>query len=252
MKMKAPFLSAAIVAILAAHPASGQEQNVPLVNPDFSALDVGLAAFPDPDPEGFRVTEIDGWTAFTETMSGVAGDIALSNAAFTGIINPVGTNYFNLGSQSGEEAALIYLVHYQQLRGALPVGLRQTVTTHAVKPNVLYRLTVDVGNIQTDPVYDYDLGGFPGYAIQLVSGTTILAEDDNTLVVPEGEFVSAYIEFQYDPLNPAHVAVYGDQFEIRLLNLNQPIIPDGLPGPGVQVAREVDFDNVVLTAELLP
>ena len=36
----------------------------------------------------------------------------------------------------------------------------------------------------------FDLSGFPGYAVQLLAGGVVVAEDHNTLAgsIPEGEF----------------------------------------------------------------
>lgn len=233
-------LASAMVTALTAFPATAQESRVPVDNYRFDLVDVGLDVG---DPFPFVVGEPIGWEGFTETAPGVISPI-LAPGNVTGVIDPAGSDYFNPGTYN-QECALIYLPDAIQPVDASPVGLRQ-VTSTPLQTGVCYRLYVSVGNIQTDPDYDFDLGDFPGYATQLAIGDTILVEDNDTLIIGEGEFGQSVIEFE---ANPGH-HLLGQNIEIRLLNLNQPIVADGQAG--AEVAREVDFDNVWLTVETIP
>jgi len=125
----------------------------------------------------------------------------------------------------------------------VPGGFAQVLTDPAAKLKAgwTYTLTVEVGNALT---YDY-----PGYLVQLlaggtphtpgtgedytgpVTGGTLLAEDNNTVAVAEGEFVTVTLGYTYDP---AHSGLVGEPLQIKLL---------ALPGDG-----EIEFDNVRLNA----
>ncbi|MGZ0165093.1 MAG: hypothetical protein ACKVII_14315 [Planctomycetales bacterium] len=242
MKTAIRVAAATFVSSVALLSAQADEQKLPLINGGFSAEDVGLDVG---SPVPFAVINIDGWTPFTEDSPGVVNPV-INAGNFTGVIDPTGSSYFSPGPFY-REAALIYLVDAMQPAGALPVGLRQTVPTAQLHLGVKYRLYASIGNIRTDRDYAYDLGGFPGYAIQLAVGDTILAEDYNSLAIAEGHFEESVIEFRLNQDDPAHVALVGQPIEVRLLNLNLPVVADGLVG--AEFAREVDFDNVTLTFE---
>lgn len=233
-------LAVGTIAALTAIPAMAQESRVPVDNYRFDLVDVGLDAG---DPFPFVTGDPIGWEGFTETSPGIV-DLAVAPGNFTGVIDPAGSIYFNPGTYN-QECGLIFLSDASQPVDALPVGLRQ-ITSTTLQAGVRYRLYVSVGNIQTDPDYDFDLGGFPGYATQLAIGDTILVEDNDSLLIAEGEFAQSVIEFEAPPGHP----LLGQNIEIRLLNLNQPIVPDGQAG--AEVGREVDFDNVWLTVETIP
>lgn len=233
---------ATFVTTVALTTAQADEQKLALINGGFSAVDVGLDVG---SPVPFAVIDIDGWTPFTEDSPGVVNPV-INAGNFTGVIDPTGSSYFSPGPFY-RESALIYLVDALQPVGALPVGLRQTVPSATLKPRLRFRLYASIGNIRTDRDYAYDLGGFPGYAIQLAVGDTILVEDYNSLAIAEGHFEESVIEFQLNEDDPAHVALIGQEIEVRLLNLNLPVIADGLVG--AEFAREVDFDNITLTFE---
>ena len=116
-----------------------------------------------------------------------------------------------------------------------------------LKAGWTYTLKVEVGN-----AYWYDWGG---YKVQLlaggtphtpgdgsdytgpVTGGTLLAEDDSSLAVPDGTFMTSTVTYSYDPM---HAALVGEPLQIRLLAL----IPTEPTGDEV----EVEFDNVRLTA----
>jgi len=69
-----------------------------------------------------------------------------------------------------------------------------------------YTLTVAIGN-------PANIGGFPGYRVELWAGTALLAADDNSLTPAQGEFETSSILYVSPPGDP-HA---GQSLEIRLL-----------------------------------
>jgi hypothetical protein len=67
-----------------------------------------------------------------------------------------------------------------------------------------------------------------------VTGGTLLAEDNNTLSIPQGTFKTSVVTYAYDP---AQSSLLGQHLQIRLLAL-----------PGVVGGEETEFDNVRLDA----
>lgn len=157
-----------------------------------------------------------------------------------GVLNPTGTTFFPAGAPDGSNVALVFLSGDVGL-GA--VGIEQAVD-YSLRANTTYTLSVMVGNIASGsgnpPNTDFfNLAGFPGYAVQLLAGDTVVAEDRNTLAgsLGEGTFAESVVSLtvgeNHDNLNAT--------LSIRLLNLNQ---PGTVTAPGI----EVDFDAVRLTA----
>jgi len=119
---------------------------------------------------------------------------------------------------------------YQDFATGVAQGIAQVLgATFAADTE--YELTVEVGNS-----WDYY---FSGYAVQLLAGGTVIAEDDNTLHPHWGEWATSTVLYSYDA---AHGSLVGDPLEIRLLNL-------GLDPEGGKMNVEVEFDDVRLTAE---
>jgi Ca2+-binding RTX toxin-like protein len=117
--------------------------------------------------------------------------------------------------------------------GSGVIGLSQTLNA-TLTTSTRYILQVEVGNIADgNPNDAVDLDGFPGYRVELLAGGTVLAADDNTLAIAEGEFKTSTVTF----IAPNDAPNLGSALEIRLLNLIQ--------GAGL----EVDFDDVRLIAE---
>lgn len=117
-----------------------------------------------------------------------------------------------------------------------------------LQPFTEYTLTVAVGNIGSGTSLNgtpYDLSEFPGYRVELFAGTTPLAQDDNSLTIPEYEFATSTVTFT---TGATHVA-FGEALGIRLVNLNE--IPEGF-NEETSPDLEVDFDDVVLTATAVP
>lgn len=198
---------------------------VPIVNPGFEANFAADGTFPVMVPQGWQL--VDPGSAIDQTVDAV------------GVINPTGTTFFSVGVPEGRNAALIFLAD----PASTPVGLRQVLTS-TLQPRTTYELRVEVGNIASGtalPPFDvygfFDLDGFPGYAVQLRAGAQVLAEDDDSLTIPEGQFATSIVRFT----TGAAPAQSGQPLEIRLMNLDR-------VGTAEEPGIEVDFDAVVLTA----
>jgi len=213
-------------------------------NPGFEALylgsnlppeyggDVPAGAFPTgPAPAG--------WEIYYEGGTPIGG-------AFIGVLNP-GTAadhapnpaFFPDGAPEGDNAALLYM---SGDTGDDEFGLTQQLGA-TLEADTHYTLSVAVGNIASgaglvEPFTSFfDLGGFPGYRVQLLAGGVVLAEDAGTLAPDEGAFETSHVELTTGS-DPEQV----DQpLVIRLVNRNQP------DEPGVS-GLEVDFDDVQLDA----
>ncbi len=201
---------------------------VPIANPGFEADFAADGTFP--------VGDVADWPAYDPLgLLGQPGN-------FTGVVNPTGTSFFNFDdAPEGRNAALLFL---EGTIGQGPIGIRQQLDA-VVEPGTIYTLTAEVGNIASGtglPPFDsfgfYNLDGFPGYSIQLVANGVVLAEDDDSLLIPEGEFRTATCSVTIGADHP----LLGVPLEIRLINLNR---EDGPDAPGI----EVDFDDIRLEAE---
>lgn len=171
--------------------------------------------------------------------------------AFIGILNPGVmaeeplATYFPEGAPEGDNVALTFLDGHQ---GGVEFGIQQTLTA-TLELRTRYTLTVDVGNIATGVSVvqpyasfgNFDLRGFPGYRIELLAGTTLLASDDDSLDPGEGEFLTSSFDVV---IGNSHADV-NQPLTIRLINLNQEDIDDPI------IDLEVDFDNVRLDASPL-
>ena len=128
-------------------------------------------------------------------------------------------------------------------------GLRQELS-ETRQTDTTYTLSVAVGNIATGfsvfgrNLIEFNLDGFPGYRIDLLGGTTVLASDNNSLaslgnVIPEAEFRTSVLAFDSTGVD---AALIGQVLSINLVNLN--LIDPDFSG----AYREVDFDDVSLDA----
>jgi hypothetical protein len=152
-----------------------------------------------------------------------------------GVLKPAGTQlYGGTGAPEGSNVALIFLWPQSGADYNQPVGLQQTLGA-TLQSFTRYTLTVQVGNIAVDGAAAFNLNGFPGYRVELLAGTTLLAQDNNTLTPGEGQFARSSVEYTTDDL------VEGGSLVIRLLNLNA-------PDSGI----EVNYDDVQLTATVIP
>jgi hypothetical protein len=191
-------------------------------------LTINNAGFEDPilaDNE-FSLNEIPGWQVYDP--SDLIPDFGTTdpNVSGYGTFNPP-TFIYPKEAPEGNHVSYLYLI---EPPGSGIVGIGQTLTS-AIAANTTYQLQVDIGNAQAYEDFP-ELAGFPGYAVQLLAGGTVIAEDFNTRAIAEGSFATSTLSYTAftDDLN------LGQSLEIRLLNLLQ---SEGL---------EVDFDNVRLAA----
>ncbi|MGD9688129.1 MAG: hypothetical protein AB7V47_00120 [Phycisphaerales bacterium] len=215
-------------AVVACTASAAHAQSIPVVNHGFEA---NFAA-----PNSFPVLIPAGWQLFDP------GTIVEFSVDAVGVLNPTNSTYFPAGAPEGSNVALIYL---DGDRGTTPVGLQQTVDA-VLESGATYTLAVQVGNIASGvgaPPFDFffDLDGFPGYAVQLLAGGEVIAEDHNSMGVgaariPEGEFRLSTVTFTPEAGHPR----VGQALGVRLMNLN---MIDAPQNPGI----EVDFDDVQLT-----
>lgn len=181
------------------------------------------------------------WTAYYASGGPIGGE-------FLGVLNPgtaadyVGSGAmpcFPGGAPEGDNMALLFT---SGDGGGDEYGITQQLAAD-LEPDMVYALTVAVGNIQSCeglvPPYQnfFDLNGFPSYRVQLIADGVVLAEDIGVLTPGEGLVETATVIYQSGsgPIPP------GQTLEIRLINRNTPDLPgvDGL---------EVDFDDVQLDA----
>lgn len=160
---------------------------------------------------------------------------------FTGTLLPNGTDFFNSVAPEGDRGALLF---DRSRRDEGEYGYVQTLSD-TLQANTRYTLSVAVGNIASGNAESgefFDLSGFPGYRIDLLGGRDVIAQDLNSLVIAEGEFLISENIFETGSAN----AEIGQALGIRLVNLN--VTPGGL---GSIPDLEVDFDDVNLDATAL-
>jgi hypothetical protein len=150
------------------------------------------------------------------TTNDCPGWSRIDNGGTIGVWDPglPGTAFPGWGGNAPEGENIAY---------ATADGIEQVLTaTFAV--DIIYTLTVEVGNVK------YSL--WSGYKVQLLAGGTVLAEDNNTIAIAEDTFETSTVTYIYDPCD---AALLGQPLQIRLLCLDE---------------NEVDFDNVKLVAAL--
>jgi hapalindole H/12-epi-hapalindole U/12-epi-fischerindole U synthase len=129
-----------------------------------------------------------------------------------GVFNP--STQFPLGIPDGQNTAFTHGPMISQVLSAVLLSDKQ------------YILSIGIG--------DANNTSFGGYAIQLLAGGVLLAQDNNTLLPPDGGFVTSTVSFTTLPTNP-HL---GQPLEIRLLH----------GGTGL----ETNFDHAQLTVTDVP
>ena len=199
---------------------------------------------------GFEDTT--GQTVFNEFTFGVPNGwnlhdpnaITGSAGVFTGTLEPNGVDFFDTVAPEGDKVLILF---NSTREGDGEYGLEQTLV-ETWQANTHYRLSVEVGNIGSGFAQNgtfFDLSEFPGYRVELLAGGTVIAQDLNSLVIPERQWGTSIVEFTTGDSD----AFLGQQLRIRLVNLNQ------IPGGFTQETSpdlEVDFDNVVLEATPIP
>lgn len=141
------------------------------------------------------------------TASNVTGWSVLASGAF----NPTVSN-FPGGAPEGQNTGFVNAGY-----------LHQDLAAHVLQLGT-YTLRVDVGN-RLD-------SNFPGYRVQLLAGSTVLAEDNNSLSPSEGAFLTSEVEFTATASDP----MLGATLAVRLVSA------------GVQT----NFDNVRLDFAPVP
>ena len=177
---------------------------------------VGNEVFTFDTPPGWQLYDPSGLIPTNTDLS----------TSYPGVWNP-SSIFFTNEAPEGENIGAIFL---NQSPGSGVVGLSQTLT-NTLEVNTQYILQVEVGNPGSQ-FFD----GFPGYAIQLLAGDTVIAEDNNTLDIAEGSFSTSTIVYN----TSANDSNLGQPLQIRLLN--------NLESSGL----EVNFDNVRLSANSTP
>jgi hypothetical protein len=215
---------------LLAAAAVARAEPVPIGNASFEADPVATNSFAALTPQS--------WSLYDPN------EIVDRSLDAIGVLNPTSSTFFPGGAPDGDNVALVFL---SGDTGGGHVGLVQTLDA-TLAAHTAYALAVDVGNIASGiaaPPFDqfYDLDGFPGYAVQLLAGDVVVAEDANGLApsLAEGTFATSVVELT----TGADPAQLGAPLAIRLVNLNTPGTEEA---PGI----EVDFDDVRLDATAVP
>jgi hypothetical protein len=143
----------------------------------------------------FTFGQLAGWGSYDPSLIVAGGNGA--NGIFTGTLLPNGTDFFATPAPEGVRVGLLFGFGDSAGVGAGEYGYEQTLSS-VFQANTQYDLSVEVGNISSGVSQDgtfFDLSGFPGYRIDLLAGGVVIASDDNSLVIPEGEFATANISF---------------------------------------------------------
>jgi hypothetical protein len=178
---------------------------------------------PVTNPGEFQTsTAPPGWSTY--------GSINFSGRV-VGVLNPASTTLYAEPAPERDNVGVVFLLPSFTNSEA---GLQQTLAA-TLETDTVYTLEVDVGNIANDatpPHNAFAFGGFPGYRIELLAGTNVLAADDNSLLPDEGRFLRSNVQVAVG--NPHPDA--GEPLTIRLINLDS--------AAGI----EVNFDDVQLDA----
>jgi hypothetical protein len=198
-------------AIVTAIPGAARAISIPISNHSF---ELPVAA------PGIFITNAPptGWAAYGDSLDFLERTI--------GVLNPNGTGLYLDPVPDGDNVGVTFLFPQMGDESGLQQTLGATLETFTQ-----YTLTVEVGNLANDGT-PYDFDGFPGYRIDLLAGTTVIASDDNTLLPDEGRFLTSTIQVS---IGVSH-ANAGEPLSIRLVNLDS--------APGI----EVNFDDVRLDA----
>jgi hapalindole H/12-epi-hapalindole U/12-epi-fischerindole U synthase len=143
-------------ALLAATSATALAVPIPVTNHSFE--------MPATPPNSFITNAPPpGWTAYGDSLDFVERTI--------GVLNPATTTLYADPVPDGSNVGVTFLLP------ALgdEAGLQQTLAA-TLQPLTQYTLVVEVGNLAND-VTPYDFTGFPGYRIDLLAGSTVIASD---------------------------------------------------------------------------
>jgi len=191
--------------------------------------------------------DVSGQTPFNEFTFGTPigwpfhdpNSVIPDPGTFTGTLQPNGTDFFNTTAPEGVKVSILF---NSGREGEGEYGYSQTLVD-TLQTNTEYSLTVKVGNIASGTAQNgqfFNLDEFPGYRVDLLAGGVAIAQDDNSLTIPEAEFATSTVILS---VGATH-AQLGQDLGIRLVNLN--VIPDGFT-QATSPDLEVDFDDVVLS-----
>jgi hapalindole H/12-epi-hapalindole U/12-epi-fischerindole U synthase len=184
---------------------------IPVTNPSFES--------PVTPPNSFITNAPPpGWAAY--------GDSLDFGSRTIGVLNPNTTALYLDPVPDGSNVGVTFLDPAMNDEAGLQQTLGATLQTLTE-----YTLTVEVGNLAND-MTPFDFDGFPGYRIDLMAGTAVLASDDDTLLPGEGRFLTSTVQVSIGASHPNA----GQALGIRLVNLDA--------APGI----EVNFDDVRLDA----
>jgi hapalindole H/12-epi-hapalindole U/12-epi-fischerindole U synthase len=229
----------ATILLIAASPAAqaALPVNVAIANAGFEAQAV--------PPGAFLVGVPTGWQPY-DPSGRLDGNLdALGRIAPVAAPAP-GSAFFPGGPAEGLRAALVYLAGSDVGEAGL-----QQILASTLQANTQYTLRAAVGNIASGVSAPgssdgggvfYNLSGFPGYRIDLLAGSTVLASDDNGIgaALGDGQWGNAGLAFDS---RTAAAGLIGLPLTIRLVNL---ALPGNAALPGI------DFDDVRLTALAVP
>ena len=212
---------------------SAQAFNISLENPSFEFPEQTTA--PVPDAGFFDFETPPGWELY-DPNGLIPPDNASLETSFTGGWQPSAAFFADI--PDGEQIGTIFLVP----SGAGEVGFAQS-SIATIQPNTTYTLSAAVLNTPGLPGVQI-FEGFPGYRLELLAGNTVIAADDNTVAVNEGEFETATVSYSSSNNN----TFVGEALGIRLINSNLDNGSNPNGGNGV----EVNFDNVIVSATSVP
>ena len=196
--------------------------------------------------------DVSGQTTFNEFTFGTPNGWSLHDpngvipdpGTFTGTLEPNGTDFFNTTAPEGDKVSILF---NSGREGEGEYGYIQTLVD-TLQANTAYSLTVEVGNIASGTAQNgtfFNLDEFPGYRVDLLAGGVVIAQDDNSLTIPEAEFATSTVSIS---VGTSH-AQLGQDLGIRLVNLN--VIPGGFT-QATSPDLEVDFDDVALSSIVIP
>jgi len=234
----------AVVLLTALVPATALASPLVVVNPGFEDI-TGEFQFNE-----FTFGPLPGWDLhdpFGITSGGDGPDFYIGTLT-PFIADPVGAPgvYANIPDGAPEGARVGIAFNFRSTGGSGEYGFQQTLAA-TLAASTRYTLEVDVINIASATSSTgtfFELGGFPGYRIDLLAGDTLLAQDLNSLAgsIDDGAFATSTLVFTSDATPDG----LGEALRIRLVNLN-------LPDPAHLTSDlEVDFDNVRLSAVAVP
>lgn len=209
---------AAVMSAYAVEAPKANAASLTISNPGFETPVIG-------DNE-YTIQDVPGWQAYDP--NNFLSTFTPGEVVNYAVLNPATYSYAGEAAE-GNNVGALYLTLPP---GSGVIGLTQILSS-VLMANTTYNLQVQVGNTAPD---EYVGPGFPGYAVQLLAGGNIIAQDYNTLNPAEGFFATSMVNYTASANDPN----LGKPLEIRLLNLAQ--------NPGT----ELGFDDVRLEATQVP